>query len=137
MTQRQVDLRKEQEKLLELEVAPLTYFMAKEQTKSPLTTVVKDLEKELNQDFSNEDNVVRTQNIIAKKDIKRKKVYSLVKVKARNFLTNLSYKRVKKDDLLNENFIIDCISFILLHLNLFYLERKFEDVADRDRVETL
>ena len=60
-----------------------------------------------------------------------------MKVKAQSFLTNLSYKRVKKDDLLNENFIIDCISFILLLLNLFYLERKFEDVADRDRVETL
>ena len=76
MTQRQVDLRKEQEQRLELEVAPLTYFMAKGQTKNPLTTVVKDLEKELNQDFSNENNVVRTQtqNIIAKKDIKPKKV---------------------------------------------------------------
>ena len=67
MTQRRADLRKEQEKLLELEVAPLTYFMAKEQTKNPLTKVAKDLEKELNQDFSIEDNVVRTQNIIAKK----------------------------------------------------------------------
>ena len=55
MTQHQVDLRKEQEQLLELEVAPLTYFMAKEQTKNPLTQVVKDLEKELNQDFSIED----------------------------------------------------------------------------------
>ena len=55
MTQRQVDLRKEQEKLLELEVAPLTYFMAKEQTKNPLTTVVEGLEKELNLDFSIED----------------------------------------------------------------------------------
>ena len=85
MTQRQVDLRKEQEQLLELEVAPLTYLMVKEQTKNPLTTVVKDLEKELNQDFSNEDNVVRTQNIIAKKDIKSKKVYSSTKVKARHF----------------------------------------------------
>ena len=74
MTQHHPDLRKEQEKLLELEVAPLTYFMAKEQRKNPLTTVLKDLEKELNQDFSNEDNVVRTQNIIAKKDIKLKKV---------------------------------------------------------------
>ena len=67
MTQGQVDLRKEQEQLLELEVAPLTYFMAKEQTKNPLTKVVKDLEKELNQDFPIEDNVVRTKNIIAKK----------------------------------------------------------------------
>ena len=41
--------------------------MAKEQTKNPLTKVVKDLEKELNQDFPIEDNVVRTKNIIAKK----------------------------------------------------------------------
>ena len=74
MTLCQVDLRKEQEQLLELEVAPLTYFMAKEQTKNPLTTVVKDLEKKLNQDFSIEDNLDHTQNIIAKKDIKPKKV---------------------------------------------------------------
>ena len=111
--------------------------MAKEQTKNPPTTVVKDLEKELNQDFSIEDNAVRTQNIILKKDIKRKKVYSSTKVKARNFLANHSYKLVKKDNLLNENFIIDCISFILLSLNPFYLEQKFEDVADRDEVQTL
>ena len=54
-----------------------------------------------------------------------------------NFLTNLSYKRVKKDDLLNENFIIDCISFILYYLNPFYLEQNFNDAADRNKVETL
>ena len=122
MTQRQADLRKEQEQLLELEVAPLTYFMGKEQTENPLTRIVKDLEKELNQDFSIEDNVVHTQNIITKKDMKPKKVYSSMKVKVRNFLTNLLYKRVKKDDLLNKNFIIDCISFIPFYLNPFYLE---------------
>ena len=139
MIQHQVDLRKEQEQLLELELAPLTYFMGKEQTKNLLTTVVKDLEKELNQDFSIEDNVVctQTQNIIAKKDVKPKKVYCSTKVKSRNFLTNLLYKRVKKDDLLNEIFIIDCIIFILFYLNPFYLEQKFEDAADRDKVETL
>ena len=45
-----------------------------------------------------------------------------MKVKAQNVLTNLLYKRVKKDDLLNENVIIDCISFILFYLNSFYLE---------------
>ena len=98
---------------------------------------MKDLEKELNQDFSIEDNVVRTQNIIAKKEIKPKKVYSSTKVKAQNFLTNLSYKWAKKDNLLNENFIIDCISFILFYLNPFYLEQKFDDATNRDKVETL
>ena len=95
MTQRQVDLRKEQEQHLELEVALLTYFMVKKQTKNPLATIVKNLEKELNQDFSIEDNVVHTQNIIAKKEIKPKKVYSSMKVKAQNFLTSLSNKQVK------------------------------------------
>ena len=58
MIQHQVDLRKEQEQLLELEVFPLSYFMAKEQTKNPLTKVVKDLEKELNQDFFIDDNKI-------------------------------------------------------------------------------
>ena len=87
MTQIQVDLRKEQEQLLELEVAPLTYFMKKEQRKNPLTTVVKDLKKELDQNSSIEDNVVHTQkqNVIAEKDIKPKKVYSSRKVKAQFF----------------------------------------------------
>ena len=111
--------------------------MVKEQTKNPLTAVVKDLEKELNQDYSIQDNVVRTQNITAKKEIKPKKVYNSTKVKAQNVLTNLSYKRVKKDNLLNKNFIIDCISFILFYLNPFYLEQKFDDATNRDKVETL
>ena len=48
MAKGQVDLRREQEQLLELAVAPLPYFMAQEQTKNPLTTVVIDPEKELN-----------------------------------------------------------------------------------------
>ena len=81
--------------------------------------------------------VVHKQNIIAKKDIKAKKFYSFTKYKAQNFLTNLSYKLVKKDELLNENFTIDCISFILFYLNPFYLEWKFDDAVDRDKVETL
>ena len=57
-----------------------------------------------------------------------------MKVKAQNVLTNLLYKRVKKDDLLNENVIIDCISFILFYLNSFYLEWKFDDATDTDEV---
>ena len=86
MTQCQVDLRKEQEQLLKLEVVPLTYFISKEQTENhPLTTVIKDLENKLNEEFSNEDDIVRAQNIIAKKDIKPEKVYSSTKVKSEIF----------------------------------------------------
>ena len=75
-------------------LAPLTYFIVKEQAKNPLTKVMKDLEKELNQDFSIEDNVVCTQNIIAKKGIKLKRFRVQLNLKLEIFFTNLSYKRV-------------------------------------------
>ena len=54
----------------------------------------------------------------------------------RNFLTNISYNRVK-DDFNNRSFIIDCYSFILLYLNPFYLDRKFENSVEKDYVEGL
>ena len=61
----------------------------------------------------------------------------MTKVKARNFLTNDSYNRVKETNFQNRSFIIDCYSFIILYLNPFYLERKFENSIDRDYVNTM
>ena len=63
--------------------------------------------------------------------------YSPTKVKARNFLTNISYNRVKDEDFNSRSFIIDCYSFILLYLNLFYLDWKFENSLEKDYVEVL
>lgn len=45
-------------------------------------------------------------------------------VKARNFLTNISYRRLNKNDRTNISFMFDCISLILQNLNLFSLEKK-------------
>ena len=83
------------------------------------------LQKELNQDFSSSDNVIK---LIPKKKMRK----SPTKVKTRIFLTNISYNRIKNNDFENRSFIIDCYSFILLYLNLFYLERKFENILDRE-----
>ena len=66
-----------------------------------------------------------------------RKVYSPTKVKAWNFLTNISYNRVKDVHLTNDPFIIEFYTFILFYLNPFYLEQKFEDVIDREKVEAL
>ena len=66
-----------------------------------------------------------------------RKVYSPTKLKARIFLANISCNRVKDVDLTNDSFIIDCYMFILFYLNPLYLERKFEDVIDREKVEAL
>ena len=59
------------------------------------------------------------------------------KVKAWNFLTNISHNWIKDVDLTNDFLIIDCYTFILVYLNPFYFERKFEDVIKREKVEVL
>ena len=76
-------------------------------------------------------------NCLSSLSYRNRKVYSPTKVKAQNFLTNISYNRIKGVDLTNDSFIIDCYAFILLYLNPFYLEQKFEDVVDRQKVEAL
>ena len=65
------------------------------------------------------------------------KSYNNSKVKARNFLTNVSYNRITAADYKNKNFVIDCFSFMILYLNPFYLERKFETIIERDFVNLL
>ena len=65
------------------------------------------------------------------------KSYNNSKVKARNFLTNVSYNRITAADFKNKNFVIDCFTFMILYLNPFYLERKFETIIERDFVNVL
>ena len=65
------------------------------------------------------------------------KSYNNSKVKARNFLTNVSYNRITAADFKNKNFVIDCFTFMILYLNPFYLERKFEIIIERDFVNVL
>ena len=70
-------------------------------------------------------------------DDKAIKNYSNTKVKARNFLTNVSYNRITTADYRNINFVIDCFTFLIIYLNPFYLERKFEMDVEREFVNTL
>ena len=70
-------------------------------------------------------------------DDKAIKGYNNTKVKARNFLTNVSYNRITTADYRNKNFVIDCFTFMILYLNPFYLERKFETNIERDFVNVL
>ena len=99
-----------------------------------LKSITESLEREVNQDFFSSDNV-----IIPKKTIKKRSFnnYSPTKVKARNLLRNISYNRVKDKDFNNRSFIIDCYSFILLFLNLFYLDRKFDNSIEKDYAAAL
>ena len=101
---------------------------------NPLQKSMDGLQKELNQNFSSSDNVVK---LIPKKKMRKNVNYSPTKVKARNFLINFSYNRTKNSDFENRSLIIDCYSFISLCLNPFYLERKFENILDREFVNVI
>ena len=79
--------------------------------------------KELNQNIFSDDNAI--------------KKYNNSKVKARNFLTNVSYNRITTADYKNKNFVVDCFTFMIIYLNPFYLERKFESAIERDFVNVL
>ena len=70
-------------------------------------------------------------------DDKAIKSYNNSKVKARNFLTNVSYNRITAADYKNKNFVLDCFTFMIIYLNPFYLERKFESLIEREFVNVL
>ena len=55
---------------------------------------------------------------------KRNTLYSSTKVKARNLLTNVGYRRFKESDFLNLNFIIDLLSFLLQNFSPINIDRK-------------
>ena len=44
---------------------------------------------------------------------------------------------MKEEDFNNGSFVIDCYAFVLLYLNPFFLERKFDSQLDKDYIETL
>ena len=74
-----------------------------------------------------------------KKTIKKhsNKNYNPTKITSRNFLTNISYNHLISVNFVNAWFIIDFYTYILFNLNLFFLERKFDNKSDREYVGTL
>ena len=52
-----------------------------------------------------------------------KATYSSIKVKARNFLRNMSYRRLKENSTFNISFITDCFSFVIRNFNPFFFRK--------------
>ena len=68
---------------------------------------------------------------------KRRKDYSNTKVKTRNLLTNVSYRRFKQSDFKNNSFIIDILSFLVQNVNPINLERKLDSETEKEMVKFL
>ena len=88
------------------------------------------VENQQNQNSSQDNNVV------PKKMMRQRKDYSNTKVKTRNLLTNVSYRRFKQTDFNKKNFIVDIMSFVTQNFNTVNLDRKF-DLEKRDMVKFL
>ena len=93
-----------------------------------LSTFTEDRGNQQDQNFSQDDN-----DIPKKKKRKRtaKSNYSNTKVKARNLLTNVSYRRFKQKDFNNASFIIDILLFIVQYFTPINLNRKLDNEKDK------
>ena len=76
-----------------------------------------------NPDFFQDDNDVETKTTTK---------YSSTKVRTRNLLMNVSYRRYKPEDVEKTNFVIDVFLFSTHNLNSTGLDRKLETSLERD-----
>ena len=76
-----------------------------------------------NPDFFQDDNDVETKTTTK---------YSSTKVKTRNLLMNVSYRRYKPEDVEKTNFVIDVFLLSTHNLNPTGLDRKLETSLERD-----
>ena len=63
--------------------------------------------------------------------------YLTTRIKARNFLLNISYTGVSENDFYNENFILDVYVLIAKNLNPFSLNKKITDKTKQAMVNML
>ena len=63
--------------------------------------------------------------------------YSPTRIKTRNFLSNISYTGINKNDFYNENFILDVYMLLVKNLNPFSLSRKVTDKTKHEMVYML
>ena len=63
--------------------------------------------------------------------------YSPTRIKSRNFLSNISYTGISKNDFYNENFILDVYVLLVENLNPFSLSRKVSDKTNHEMVYML
>ena len=63
--------------------------------------------------------------------------YSPTRIKSRNFLSNISYTGISKNDFYNKNFILDVYVLLVKNLNPFSQSRKVSDKTKHEMVYML
>ena len=97
-----------------------------------LGTFTEEIGSQQDQNFSQDYNDVPKNNNRKRKE---RSNYSNTKVKGRNLLTNVSYRRFKQSDFLNNSFVIDLLSFMVQNFAPINLGRKLDDEREKCMVK--
>ena len=115
--------------------AQKTYLQGTKEKKNLIYNFSQDLavDGQLNQDFFQDDKDT------TKKKVNRRKLkpYRNTKVKARNFLTNILYRRYKDTYFKKNSFVVDVFSPLIQNLNPTVIDRKFDSGIERDYIKML
>ena len=94
-----------------------------------MSTFTENTEYQQSQNFSQDNNVV------PKKQLKCRNDYSNTKVKTRNLLTNISYRKFTQSDFHKDSFIVDILSFLVQNFNPVNLDIKLDTEKERETVK--
>ena len=83
-----------------------------------------------------EDESAKGQDFYQNNKLSQRK-YTTTKIKSRNFLSNIAYVGVNKEDFDKENFIFDIYLLVTKNLNLFSLDRKLGDKNKHEMIYML
>ena len=95
-----------------------------------LKTFTEENENQQNQNSCQDNNVVP-------KKVKRRSEYSNTEVKARDLLTNVTYRRFKQSDFMKASFVNDILSFLVQNCNPINVESKLEAEKERQMIKCL
>ena len=63
--------------------------------------------------------------------------YTMTRIKPQNFLSNITYIDINKEDYYNNNFIYDVYFLLTKNLNLFSLDKKLADKTKHEMIYML
>ena len=87
-------------------------------------TVTNMDESAKSQDFFQDNNAIKVK-------------YTTTRIKSRNFLSNIAYLWINKEDYYNKNFVFDVCLLLTKKLNLFSLDRKLADKTKHEMIYML
>ena len=83
------------------------------------------------------DESAKSQDFFQNDKDKKERRYATTRIKSRNFLSNIAYVGINREDFYSENFIFDVYLLITKNLNPFSLDRKLTDKSKHEMLYIL